>query len=126
MRGIVLVIGVLVGFAGMAQAAVPVPRDPAPGLAHKAWAPACQDLQAGAVVRSARPVKDGSGIERRRFWRGHWRVTLVLSGGRFLADPIYRKDDGTGEILRGAFDPFPGETARTPPGALMCEAFVSE
>jgi hypothetical protein len=50
----------------------------------------------------------------------------VLDGGRFLAQPLFRKDDGTGEIDRAAFGPFPGETARTPPGALDCAAFVSE
>lgn len=90
------------------------------------WSPACAGLAPFAVVRSARPVKEGRGTERRRYWRGHWRVTQVLDGGRFLAEPLFRKDDATGEIDRTDFGPFPGETARTPPGALDCAAFVSE
>lgn len=102
-----------------------VPQAPVP-VPVPVWAPACGGLAPGMVVRSARPQKDGGGTERRRFWRGHWRVTMVLAGGRFLAEPIYRKDDTTGEIDRAAFAAFPGEVARTPPGALACEAFVTE
>jgi len=131
MRRALLGIGLLTGLTGLtvltpAKAATPVPQGPIPSTLHQAWAPACHVLSAGNIVRSARPVKEGAGSDKRRFWRGHWRVTQVLNGGRFLAAPLYRKEDGTGEIRRGAFDPFPGETARTPPGALMCEAFVSE
>ena len=114
------------GLALAAVAHVPVPR-PAqvPDPVRPVWAPVCGLLERGMVVRSARPVKDGGGSDRRRFWRGHWQVTQVLAGGRFLARPLYRKDDITGEIDRAAFDPFPGEVARVPPGALLCEAFVT-
>lgn len=126
MRGLMLGTIGLIGAAVWAQAAPVVPRTPVAPLVQRIWAPACLDLEPGRIVRSARPLKEGSGTDRRRFWRGHWQVTQVLHGGRFLADPLYRKDDTTGEIRRGDFSAFPGETARTPPGALMCEAFVSE
>lgn len=98
---------------------------PETGL-RRVWAPACGGLERGQVVRSARPVKDGSGTERRRFWRGHYRVVAVLAGGRFLAEPLYRRDDTSGEIDRGTFAPFPGEAAHGPSGVLICEAFVTE
>jgi hypothetical protein len=126
MRPVLLGLGLLAALAAAPQAGEPVARAvPGEGAVLRVWAPSCPALQPGQVVRSARPLKDGGGTDRRRFWRGHWRVTQVLDGGRFLADPLYRKDDATGEIRRGAFGPFPGETARAPPGALMCEAFVT-
>lgn len=126
MRLAALAIGVASGLAVTAHAAPFAPRISPIAPVQLVWAPSCLDLAAGQVVRSARPLKEGSGTDRRRFWRGHWRVTLVLDGGRFLAEPLFRKADGTGEIRRGAFAPFPGETARIPPGALMCEAFITE
>jgi hypothetical protein len=120
-------LGLAVALGAMASAWTPrLPHPIRSALVQPVWAPACTALAPGAVVRSARPQKEGRGSERRRFWRGHWQVTMVLDGGRFLAQPLYRKDDGTGEIDRAAFGPFPGETARTPPGALDCAAFVSE
>lgn len=123
----VLAVSLAIGFGVTAAAWSPRPPQPALSPAVRpVWAPACTGLAPGVVVRSARPQKDGGGTDRRRFWRGHWQVTQVLDGGRFLAQPLYRKDDSTGEIDRAAFGPFPGETARTPPGALDCAAFVSE
>lgn len=126
MRELVAGLILSVGMTGWAQAWVPAGRPAPSAVVQPAWAPACGSLLAGAVVRSARPFKEGAGTERRRFWRGHWRVTSVLDGGRFLATPLFLRDDGTGEIRRGGFEAFPGETARMPPGALMCEAFVTE
>jgi hypothetical protein len=129
MMRVVLGSGLAVALGAAAAAWTPAPLQPASGsglMPRPVWAPACSGLAPGAVVRSARPQKEGGGSDRRRFWRGHWQVTQVLDGGRFLAQPLYRKDDSTGEIDRAAFGPFPGETARTPPGALDCAAFVSE
>ena len=127
MMRLVLGTGFAVALGAMAAAWTPAPLQPAADSGKvPVWAPACNGLVPGLVVRSARPQKEGRGTDRRRFWRGHWQVTTVLDGGRFLADPLYRKDDGTGEIDRAAFSPFPGETARTPPGALNCDAFVTE
>lgn len=103
------------------------PGDRVPGGSlHQAWAPACGGLERGQIVRSARAVKAGSGTDRRQFWRGHYRVVMVLAGGQFLAQPLFRRDDATGEIDRSAFDPFPGEVAHGPAGALLCQAFVRD
>lgn len=122
-----VVLGLVLGICSPALGRGLVPASGAPvPRAIPVWAPVCADLAPGDVVRSARPVKEGAGSGRRHFWRGHWRVTKVLDGGRFLAEPLYRKDDSTGTVDRSRFDPAPGETARTPPGALLCEAFVSE
>ncbi|MFN3646927.1 MAG: hypothetical protein ACK4S2_10460 [Gemmobacter sp.] len=124
MRRVLLGLGALTALVVASDARVPVQPAPEAPQARQVWQPACHGLRPGDLVRSARPLKQGSGSARRQFWRGHWRVTQVLEGGRFLAEPLFRKDDTTGEILRGPFAPFPGETARLPPGALRCEAFV--
>lgn len=124
---VLLLIGMAVGLAQLADART-TPR-PVPPLADRplpVWMPVCGRLEPGMVVRSARPVKEGSGTERRRFWRGYWQVTKVLDGGRFLAEPLYRRDDTTGEIDRSAFAPAATETARQTGSVLLCEAFLRE
>lgn len=114
-RGLLLVAGVAVG-----ATALDLPL----GGVQPVWAAACGGLKHGQIVRSARAVKSGTGTERRRFWRGHYKVMTVLAGGQFLAQPLFRRDDTSGEIDRSAFAPFPGEAAHGPAGALLCQAFV--
>ena len=110
-RGLLLVAGVAVGV---------------PGGVQPVWASACGGLEPGQIVRSARAVKAGSGTDRRQFWRGHYRVVMVLAGGQFQGQPLFRRDDATGAIDRSAFAPFPGEAAHGPAGALLCQAFVRD